>query len=135
MTKVSGSEAFCYNWNMKKIKLSNSQFEDREGYQRSVVFNSDDFKSNTKLQFMRLAPSQRIKPHHHNIRTECFRIVSGTGEIRINGENVASSENEVVLCEPGDVHEFINTSKTEPFTFLVIRTNDPANEDMFWESV
>lgn len=119
---------------MKQIKLTDSTFEPREGYERSVLLTSDDFGANTKLQLMRLAPSQSIKPHHHNTRTECFRIVSGQGEIKINGKVAASSDDDVVLCQPGDVHEFINTSTTEPLTFLVIRTNDPGNEDMIWEA-
>lgn len=118
---------------MKRLKLSESTFEPREGYERSVLLSSNDFGANTKLQLMKLAPGQRIKPHHHNTRTECFRIVSGSGEIMINGEVVASSQDDIVLCDPGDVHEFINTSDTEPLTFLVIRTNDPGNEDMIWE--
>ena len=118
---------------MKILRLSESQFEQRDGYERSVLLTSDDFKADTKLQLMRLAPGQKIRPHHHNVRTECFRIVSGQGQIKTNGEIVASSENDVVLCEAGDIHEFINTSTAEPLTFLVIRTNDPGNEDMVWE--
>tara|TARA_B100001105_G_scaffold194166_1_gene158164 strand:- start:5379 stop:5741 length:363 start_codon:yes stop_codon:yes gene_type:complete len=119
---------------MKKVQLSQSQFEEREGYERSVLLNSDDFKGNTKLQLMRLGPGQSIKRHHHEVRTECFRIVSGRGQIVINDEVVATTEDDVVLCEAGDVHEFINTSSSEPLTFLVIRTNDPGNEDMIWEN-
>lgn len=118
---------------MKSIKLSDSNFEEREGYERSILLSSEDFGANTKLQLMRLAPSQNIKPHHHNTRTECFRIVSGEGIIKINGESVATSEDDIVLCEPGDTHEFINTSATQPLTFLVIRTNDPGNADMIWD--
>ena len=118
---------------MKHLQLDASTFEPREGYERSILLNSDDFNSDTKLQLMRLAPAASISPHHHEQRTECFRIVSGEGEIKINGEVVATSPNDVVLCEPGDVHEFINTSTTESLTFLVIRTNDPGNEDMIWE--
>lgn len=118
---------------MKHLKLSESTFEPREGYERSILLTSEDFGASTKLQLMKLAPGQRIKPHHHNTRTECFRIVSGSGEIKINGEIAAQSEDDIVLCEPGDVHEFINTSTTESLTFLVIRTNDPGNEDMIWE--
>ena len=118
---------------MKKLTLSDSTFESRDGYERSVLFTTEDFKANTKLQLMRLAAGKTIKPHHHAVRTECFRIVSGQGEIIINGEVAANTENDVVLCEAGDVHEFKNLSATEPLTFLVIRTNDPGNEDMIWE--
>lgn len=119
---------------MKKYQLSKATFEEREGYERAVIFTSEDFSSNTKVQLMRLAPAKRIKPHHHAQRTECFRIVSGEGQILINGEVVASTIDDIVLCEPGDVHEFINASLTEPFLFLVIRTNDPGNEDMIWDT-
>lgn len=119
---------------MKHIKLSDSQFETRDGYGRSVLLASDDLKVAAKVQLMRLEPSQTIKPHHHDVRTECFQIVSGNGQIKINGEVVATSSNDIVLCEVGDIHEFINLSQTEAFTFLVIRTNDPGNEDMVWES-
>ena len=118
---------------MKHVQLSNSKFEPRDGYERSVIFTSNDFGANTKLQLMKLAPGQRIKPHRHNIRTECFRIVSGDGEIKINGKIVASTTDDVVLCEPGDIHEFVNNSPTEPLTFMVIRTNDPGDKDMIWE--
>jgi mannose-6-phosphate isomerase-like protein (cupin superfamily) len=118
---------------VKHIKLSNSAFEPRDGYERSVLLTPKDFDASTKLQLMRLAPGEHIKPHHHNVRTECFRIVTGEGEIKLNGQVVASSEDDIVLCEPGDIHEFINTSSTSPLTFLVIRTNDPGNEDMVWE--
>ena len=118
---------------MKHIQLSDSEFEPREGYERSILLTNEDFGVSTKLQLMRLAPGQRIKPHHHNVRTECFRIVSGNGSIRINENVVATSGDDIVLCEPGDVHEFKNESTTEPFIFLVIRSNDPGHEDMIWE--
>lgn len=119
---------------MKHIQLSDSEFEARDGYERSVLLTGEDFGDSTKLQLMRLASGQRIKPHHHNVRTECFRIVSGKGSIKINGEIMASTEDDVVLCEPGDIHELINESSTEPFVFLVIRSNDPGNDDLIWET-
>ncbi|MFO0881832.1 MAG: cupin domain-containing protein [Candidatus Saccharimonadales bacterium] len=120
---------------MKEIKLSDCTFEQRDGYERAVLLSNEDFKSNTKIQLMRLAAGQSIRPHHHEFRTECFRIVSGEGQIKINGRVVASSSDNIVLCEVGDVHEFINTSETKPFTFLVVRTNDIGNEDMIWEDL
>jgi len=119
---------------MKYIQLDSCTYESRDGYERSVLFTDSDFRSGTKVQIMRLAPSMSIPPHHHARRIECFRIVSGKGEIKINGEVVATSSNDMVLCEPGDVHEFINMSDQNPMTFLVIRTNDTGNEDMIWES-
>ena len=54
-------------------------------------------------------------------------------KIKINGEIVATSEDDILLCKAGDVHEFINVSNTDPLTILVIRTNDPGNDDMIRE--
>lgn len=118
---------------MKHLKLSESTFEPRTTYERSVLLTSDDFGVNAKVQLMKIPPAGGIKPHHHNVRTECIRIVSGNGVIKVNGEAVASSEDDMILIEPGDVHEFINNSESEYFTFLVIRSNDPGNEDMVFE--
>ena len=118
---------------MRRLQISSAQFESRRGYERSVVFGPDDFNADTKLQLVRLAPSQRIEPHYHKVRTECFKIISGDGEIRVNGEAVATSGNDIILCNPGDVHEFINHSMTEPLIVLVVRTNDPGSSDIIWE--
>lgn len=117
---------------MKITRISDQQFEDREGYGRAVIFSQDDFGVNTKLQVMQLAAGQSIAPHYHKQRTECFRIISGNGKIIINGEVVANSSDDIVLCEPGDVHEFANESQDEPLIFQVIRTNDPIEDDMYW---
>lgn len=117
---------------MKKTTLSTQQFEPREGYERAVIFTSDDFGSNTKLQLMRLGPGMNIRPHYHNVRTECFRIISGEGKILIGGEVVATSPDDMVICAPGEVHEFVNLSDSEHFYFQVIRTNDPKDNDMIW---
>lgn len=116
---------------MKTMKLSDSVFEDREGYERSVLLSSEDFGANTKLQLMRLGPGQNIKPHHHTLRTECFKIVSGEGLIKINGNDQEHQKTILFYANP-ETHEFINTSATTPPTFLVIRTNDPGGADMIW---
>jgi len=118
---------------MKRLKLSESTFEPRTSYERSVLLSNNDFGVNVKVQLMKIPPAGGIRPHHHDVRTECIRIVAGDGVIKVNNEIAASSEDDVILIEPGDVHEFINNSATEPFTFLVIRANDPGNEDMIFE--
>lgn len=118
---------------MKHINISESTFEQRSSYERSVLFNSSDFGINVKVQVMKVPPGGGIKPHHHEVRIECIRIISGDGVIKINGEISASSGDDVILIEPGDVHEFINKSETQPFVFFVIRTNDPVRDDMIFE--
>ncbi|HSX15230.1 MAG TPA: hypothetical protein VLF40_00380 [Candidatus Saccharimonadales bacterium] len=126
---------------MKVFDITAAQFEPRFGHEKAVVFDEADFGAPAKVQVIRIAPGESIKPHHHAIRTEAFVIVSGEGEIKIGGATAATSTTtsatpptvQLVLCKPGEVHEFTNTSRTEPLVVLVFRTNDNGNEDMIWE--
>lgn len=116
---------------MKLKDLTTAEFEDRAGYFRSVIFNQDQLGTNTKVQLMRLAPGQQIKPHYHKQRSEVFMIIKGAGQIIVDGVE-ASSSYSVVLCEPGDIHSVINLSDTDNFEWLAIKTNDSGDKDIFW---
>lgn len=118
---------------MKRFNILSAKFEPRFEHEKAVAFDEDDFQAAAKVQIIRLLPEQRIKPHRHAQRTELFHVVAGQGEIRINGQTVVSSPDELVLCQPGDVHEFINTSAADKLVVMVFRTNDGGDEDMIWE--
>jgi len=118
---------------MKVFDISTAQFEPRFGHEKAVAFTEADFGAPAKMQVIRIAPGEGIRPHHHEQRTEAFMIVSGDGEIKIGGVTSATSTMQLVLCKPGEVHEFTNTSRTQPLVLVVFRTNDKGNEDMIWE--
>jgi quercetin dioxygenase-like cupin family protein len=117
---------------MKRLNLSKLEFQDSFNHKKSVLFGTQDFDSNTKVQILSLKPSQTIPPHLHNTRTEAFYIISGEGQVIINDEVVVSGADDIALCQPGDIHSMINSSSTEEFKLLVIRTNDPGDNDMIW---
>jgi quercetin dioxygenase-like cupin family protein len=118
---------------MKRYKLSELEYQDSFDHQKSVLFTEDDFGANAKMQVLSVKPGQYIPPHHHAVRTEAFYILEGTGEIVINGSKVVCTRDDIAICQPGDVHSMRNLSEDEYFRVLIVRTNDPGNEDMIWE--
>ena len=58
-------------------------------------------------------PGEKAGSHLHNDMAEVFTVESGHGEIRINDVAYVLAEGTVVVVEPGDVHEIINTSDSE----------------------
>ncbi len=58
-------------------------------------------------------PGEMAGSHLHNDMAEVFTVESGCGEIRINDVAYVFSAGTVVVVEPGDVHEIVNTGKTD----------------------
>lgn len=58
-------------------------------------------------------PGETVGSHLHNDMTEIFTVELGRGEIRVNDVAYVFSAGTTVVVEPGDVHEIINTGKTE----------------------
>ncbi len=54
-------------------------------------------------------PGERAGSHLHNDMAEIFTVESGCGEIRVNDVAYVFSVGTVVVVEPGDVHEIVNT--------------------------
>ena len=57
-------------------------------------------------------------PHFHERMTEIYLVARGTVEIRIEGETVRLSQNDVVVIEPGEAHTFLAASP-DYFHFVV----------------
>lgn len=58
-------------------------------------------------------PGEIAGSHLHNDMAEVFSVESGCGEIRIDDVAYVFSAGTVVVVEPGEVHEIINTGTTE----------------------
>jgi len=57
-------------------------------------------------------PGEKAGSHLHNDMAEVFLVESGCGEIRINEVAYVFVAGTAVLVEPGDVHEIVNTGKS-----------------------
>ena len=58
-------------------------------------------------------PGEIAGSHLHNDMAEVFTVESGCGEIRIDDVAYVFSAGTVVVVEPGEVHEIINTGEDE----------------------
>ncbi len=58
-------------------------------------------------------PGEKAGSHLHNDMAEVFTVESGCGEIRINDVAYVFAAGTVVLVEAGDVHEIVNTGRTD----------------------
>jgi len=66
------------------------------------------------------------KYHAHSKQEEFFIILSGSGILRMNGEDMLFKEGDFVSKKCGDVHQFFN-SGTVPMKILDIGTNEEGD--------
>jgi quercetin dioxygenase-like cupin family protein len=116
---------------MKHIIASDLTFETQEGSGRVLVLDEKDFGLNAKMQIIQVNPGVQPRAHYHKVRTELAYIISGEGDIVVDGNIVVSKPGEFVLVEPGEVHTVVNRGSDALVTMLLI-ANDPGPEDMIY---
>ncbi len=116
---------------MKAKNLAKLDWKDRFTYVKNIPFDENDMKcKGAKFQIVKFKPNTSIKPHFHKKTVEIFYIKSGNGILKLNKEEFRCKPDDFFLCEPGDIHEFINNTK-EDFVILIFKTNE-EKEDIFW---
>ncbi len=116
---------------IKAKKLSTLEFKPRYTYSKDVPFTEKDLRcSGALFQVVKFQPQTSIKPHVHKKTVEVFYVKSGTGIIKMNNKEFRCKPDDFFLCEPGDVHEFINDTNEE-FVILIFKTNE-KDEDIYW---
>lgn len=66
-----------------------------------------------------LAPGAASRAHYHPIAEETYHILSGAGEIEIDGVRTAVRPGDSIYIAPGEVHQIANTGADE-LVFLAI---------------
>jgi quercetin dioxygenase-like cupin family protein len=116
---------------MKIKKLENLTWKKRYSYIKNIAFTEKDLQCvGTKFQIVTFLPHTSIKPHYHKKTTEIFYTRSGRGILKLNHQKFLCSPDDFFLCEPGDIHEFINDTNKE-FTVLIFKTNE-IKKDVYW---
>jgi len=116
---------------LKKLSLSELNFEERFTYVKNIPFNEKDLNcKGSKFQIVKFKPHTSIKPHYHKKTKEIFYILKGNGTIILNKIKFQCMPDDFFLCEPNDVHEFVNNSEEE-FVILIFKTNEEEG-DMLW---
>jgi len=117
---------------MKVSSVRHLKWKDRFTYVKDVPFDEKDLHCpGTKFQIVKFKPHTSIKPHHHQKIYEIFYIRSGNGILKLNKKEFRCAPDDFFLCEPGDIHEFINDTDDD-FVILIFKTNE-EEDDIYWD--
>lgn len=116
---------------MKNYKFEDLEFEDRFTYVKSIPFDENDLRcKGSKFQIVIFKPNTKIDPHFHKKTCEIFYILRGSGILKLNNKEFNCEKDSFFLCEPGDVHEFINNSDKD-LVILIFKTNEEPKDIYF----
>lgn len=106
-----------------KYKLENS-IEVPEPFKRYItpLFMADDpiiTESNFSLHITEWEPGCKIDLHHHPMAMEAMYCMSGTGRVRINGEEHLFTPGSLIVAPPNVEHEIENTGQEMLRVFCV----------------
>lgn len=80
---------------------------------KRVIISSGELGGITNYSRAVFPPGEKAGSHLHNDMAEVFTVEAGCGEIRINDVAYVFSAGTVVVVEPGDVHEIVNTGRDD----------------------
>ena len=109
-----------------------SEWKERDSYRKQILATEDEigFDGNL-LQVVEIPPGEHVEPHYHRETEEVFYIQQSGGTLVIDGTAVTPEKGDVIICEPGDVHEVRNDSD-RAFRILVFKVN-LTEDDTVWE--
>lgn len=84
---------------------------------RSLLDLSNAPVANQSLAEATIAPGESTIRHHHRVSEEIYYLVSGTGEMEIDGERVPVAVGDAILIPPGAWHQ-ITATGDEPLRLL-----------------
>ena len=70
---------------------------------------SGDLPHLTNFSQAYFVPRQRAAAHSHSDMFEVFLVESGSGVIRVDGEEHRLEKGTCVVVQPGEVHEIVNS--------------------------
>jgi len=114
---------------MKLYRAGRLPWVEGKGYWKRVLASEGELGDpGTLLQEVKFFPGQSVPLHYHKRTKEVF-IALDPSAFRINNEVVSMEPNDVLICEPGDVHG--NPIVENPFRILVIKL-DFDSDDTVW---
>lgn len=96
---------------------------------KKVMLHQGDLPHLTNFSQARFAPGQVATAHTHSDMCEVFFVESGSGMIRVNGQDYPLTVGGCVAIEPGETHEVCNTgAETLVLTYFGLRSSQLAGE-------
>ena len=116
---------------MKVIPTDGDDWQEGRGYRKRRLLSADELRQpGALLQVVVVPPGSHILPHSHATSVEVYVVRRGLCELIVNGQGHTMRPGDVLLMEPGDVHELTNHGP-EPFELLVFKTGS-ATGDICW---
>ncbi len=117
---------------MKIIPIDGEGWQEGRGYRKRRLLSAGELRqAGALLQVVVVPPGSHIPPHRHGTSVEVYVVTRGVCELIVNGQAHEIRPGDVLLMEPGDVHELTNHG-TEVFELLVFKTN-VGLADTKWE--
>jgi quercetin dioxygenase-like cupin family protein len=116
---------------MKIIQTDGNDWQEGRGYRKRRLLSAEALRqAGALLQVVVVPPKSHIPPHSHATSVEVYVVTRGVCELFVNGERREMRPGDVLLMEPGDVHELTNRGD-EAFEVLVFKTN-ATRADIQW---
>jgi quercetin dioxygenase-like cupin family protein len=114
---------------MREIRSKEIDWLRGSGYEKKVLL-TDDSVSPPKaiLQQVRFRKGESVPPHYHEVQTEAFYFLQN-GALSIEGVRHDMGPGDILVCEPGEVHE--TPEVQEDFSIIVLKINF-EHDDTVW---
>jgi mannose-6-phosphate isomerase-like protein (cupin superfamily) len=101
---------------MKKVLLNEVPFKGLShdpAILKQELLKNGDVPHLTNFSVASISPGMATTPHHHADMFELFFVASGSGQAVVNGEQIAIEPGTLLLIEPGERHELLNSAGSE----------------------
>ena len=116
---------------MKVIQIDGDDWQEGRGYRKRRLLSAEELRQpGALLQVVVVPPGSHIPPHSHATSVEVYVARRGVCELMVNGQRHTLRPGDVLLMEPGDVHELTNRG-AQPFELLVFKTASAVG-DIHW---
>lgn len=117
---------------MKTVTIDGEGWQEGRGYRKRRLLSAAELRQDGALvQVVVVPPGSHIPPHRHRASVEVYVVTQGVCELVVNGAQREMRPGDILLMEPGDVHELTNRGD-EPFELLVFKTN-AGEGDTVWK--
>ncbi|MBP6016645.1 MAG: cupin domain-containing protein [Candidatus Promineofilum sp.] len=117
---------------MKIVQIDSDSWQAGRGYRKSRLLSAETLgQSGTLLQIVAIPAGAHVPPHSHRTSVEVYIVRRGVCELTVDGLSHELRPGDVVLMEPGDVHELFNPGE-EVFEVWVFKTN-AFDGDAVWD--
>jgi quercetin dioxygenase-like cupin family protein len=116
---------------MKLYSAAGVPWTKGRGYQKRILLAQEHLGiEGSFLQEVAFEPGSKVPLHYHSQTTEVFFALD-RAFFQIGEEKVVMEPEDVLVCEPGDIHG--NPEVPQPFRILVLKVNFHEDDTVWLE--